>query len=600
MRIIHYYFNQPIRKKLLLFLMSSVTLIGICIFSALLFIYKDFSSQTITMTSKTLALYTRQLDDSLQQLEGYSLNLIFDSAVQENLKKLPACEDSYQLLSMRSALNDKLFLWASSVDYIDHADILTPGNIFLSSASKRILQPEKNFEEYPDITGMKGRCCWEISPSGQLVMSRLIQTINNNFLYEPLGILSVSIDMDLLTDMADFSENYYESYFYITDGSGNVLFRFSSPGEEDGSTRHTDGLGSITAIGRSAYQEFDGTSYFVTSKPSGITDWNYCLLLPKSQILGRVVTITVSLVLIFILLIFLCIFVSFHLSSRITRPLLRLSCEMDTVAAGNFKINSEELLQSSDNDELRSICLHFIDMASQLDTLITENYRVKLLNKDAQLRALQAQIDPHFLYNTLDSVNWLAKLGGQKDISTIVQSLAALMRQTMSTGNAGYCLGDELKLLENYLAIQQIRYGDRLHFTSSVEPQMLSLPVPKLILQPLLENSIKYALENMEQTCEISLDISQADDNCCIRVTDNGPGIPAGSVSLILSGQQKPHGNGVGLKNVSDRLKLLYGVDEPLQIEPAFPSGTCVTIQIPVLFTLQSNITISGTAAHEP
>ena len=127
----------------------------------------------------------------------------------------------------------------------------------------------------------------------------------------------------------------------------------------------------------------------------------------------------------------------------ITLPLFHLSREMDSVASGNFQIREDELLDSTADDELRSICLHFIQMTDQLDTLITENYAVKLLNKDAQLRALQAQIDPHFLYNTLDSVNWLAKLAGQKDISTIVQSLAALMRQTMSAGNEGYTLGDE-------------------------------------------------------------------------------------------------------------------------------------------------------------
>ena len=577
MHLIEHYMNQPIRKKLLFFLVASVSLIGITIFSALLFIYKDFSEQTVTMTSKTLDLYTRELDDSLSQLAGYSLNLIFDSAVQDNLVKLSATEDSYQLLMTRNMLNEKLFLSASSLDYINHADIITPGNLFLSSASERITKPGRAYEDYQHIISERGRCVWEISPSGlssgQLVMSRLIQTINNDFVYEPLGILSFYIDVDVLTDLENFSKNYYKSYFFITSPSGEILYR---PG-------NADELDNVTSVGSSVYQEFNGTAYFVTTQPSSVAGWSYCLLLPKSEILGRIVTITVSLILIFILLIFLCILISFHLSRRITLPLFHLSREMDSVASGNFQIQEDTLLASTANDELRSICLHFIQMTDQLDTLITENYAVKLLNKDAQLRALQAQIDPHFLYNTLDSVNWLAKLAGQKDISTIVQSLAALMRQTMSAGSEGYKLRDELNLLENYLSIQQIRYGERLHFSSSIDEGMLSLPVPKLILQPLIENSIKYALENMDGVCEIFLEVKPVETGCCrIRISDNGPGIPPETVPLILSGQQKPRGNGVGLKNVSDRLKLLYSIDKPLQITSLEHGGTCITMLIPL------------------
>ncbi|MCR1841281.1 histidine kinase [Murimonas intestini] len=577
MHLIRHYMNQPIRKKLLLFLISSLSLIGITIFSALLFIYKDFSHQTVTMTSKTLDLYTRQLDDSLSQLAGYSLNLIFDSAVQDNLVNLSSTKDSYELLMIKNRLNEKLFLSASSLDYMDHADIITPGNQFLSSASGRITKPGQTYEELQHIIREKGRCVWEISPSGQssgqLVMSRLIQTINNNFTYEPLGILSFYIDVDVLTDLENFSKNYYKSFFFITGPSGEILYR---PG-------NAEELNTVTSVGSSIYQDFNDTAYFVTTQPSSVAGWSYCLLLPKSEILGRIVTITVSLILIFIFLIFLCILTSFCLSRRITLPLFHLSREMDSVASGNFQIREDELLDSTADDELRSICLHFIQMTDQLDTLITENYAVKLLNKDAQLRALQAQIDPHFLYNTLDSVNWLAKLAGQKDISTIVQSLAALMRQTMSAGNEGYTLGDELKLLENYLSIQQIRYGERLHFSNSIDDKMLSLPVPKLILQPLIENSIKYALENMDKTCEILLEVKPYKPDCCrIRILDNGPGILPETVPLILSGQLKPRGSGVGLKNVSDRLKLLYSMDEPLQITTDEQGGTCITILIPL------------------
>lgn len=402
-------------------------------------------------------------------------------------------------------------------------------------------------------------------------MRRLIQTINNNFIHTPLGILTFDIDISKFSDMETFSQNYYQSYFVITDSSGNILYQSDSSGD----------FSALSLVTDNRYQTFNNSSYFVTKARSEAAQWNYCLLIPKKEILGSLIAITKTLAAAYTLLIFVYIAICFHLSDKITRPLSLLSREMDTVASGNFEIAAQQLLSYTANDELRTMCQHFISMTEQLNTLITENYKVRLLNKDAQLKALQAQMDPHFLYNTLDSVNWLAKLAKQPQISTIVQSLAALMRQTLDTSRTEYLLKDELQLLENYLAIQQIRYGSRLQFTKIIDNALMNITVPKLILQPFLENSIRYALENMKNICEITLEITSENALCKICITDNGPGIPKEMIDLIFSGQIKPKGNGIGIKNVNDRLKLLYPLSEPMRITAPPEGGTCITLLLP-------------------
>lgn len=561
MKFLYRYYNQPIQKKLLILLISSTLMMGIAIFATLIFIYKDISRQTLTMTSKTLSLYTAQLDESLGQISSYSSNLIFDSDVQNKLKQLASSKDSYEQLTIRTALNDKLFLSASSFSFVDHIDIVTPENICLSSAPERISHAGMRYENFHDVIQKCGKCVWKLS-SGQLALFRLIRTINNNFTHDPLGILIFEIDIDELTDLASFREDYYKSSFLIRDSDGKLLY--SAKDSEDP----------------------DSVSHFISEKASGTADWIYCLFIPKTQILGRIITVTKTLVFLYVLLILLCIFICTRLSQKITHPLSCLSREMDLVAGGNFQIHAKELLSVTANDELRTMCQHFIHMTEQLDSLITENYRVKLLNKETQLKALQAQIDPHFLYNALDSINWLAKLAGHKQISTIVQSLAALMRQTLDTSRKEYLLKDELALLDNYLSIQQIRYGSRLAFSSFIDERMLSLKIPKLILQPLVENSIRYALERMDKICEIFLEITiyatKEGTYCKIQITDNGPGVPPNLVPCILAGTVRSSGNGIGLKNVNDRLKLLYGIPEPLSICCAPGGGACIAIQIPV------------------
>lgn len=578
MKSIRSYFNQTIKRKLLLFLISVILFIGIAVFSTLIYIYTDISHQTLTMTSKTLSLYTQQLNDSLNQLSSYSANLMFDTDIQEKLKQLNGKPNSYEQLILSSSLNDKLFFTVSSLPFVDYIDILTKGGTYLTSAPVRIHHSRGEFYDYSYVVGQNGGCVWEILQSdgqpGKLRLSRLIQTINDNFNHEPLGILTFDVNISELVDLEAFRQDYYQSCFLITDKAGNILY-CSEDSEE---------FAFLPAVQSGAYQDLNNRSYFVAKAPSKINEWEYCMLIPKKEILGHTMAVTKSLVVFFAILIFVCITVCFQLSGRITRPLMRLSKSMDTVAKGNFEISSDELLQGTSNDELHRICLHFLQMVGQLNTLITENYKVKLLNRDAQLSALQAQIDPHFLYNALDSVNWLAKLAKQPQISTIAQSLAALMRQTMDTSLKDYYLKDELLLIRHYLAIQQIRYGNRLVVVTSIDQQLIETPVPKLILQPFLENSIRYALETSDQPCEITLDVSRDAGICRIRISDNGPGIEPASIPLILSGQIHTKGNGVGIKNVSDRLKLLYSdlIEAPLQISSSLSGGVLITIQIPL------------------
>lgn len=244
-------------------------------------------------------------------------------------------------------------------------------------------------------------------------------------------------------------------------------------------------------------------------------------------------------------------------------------------------MDKDETAVCERNDEIGVLQRDFTIMIQKIDTLIKDDYTKQILIKDAQLKALQAQINPHFLYNTLDSINWMAKLNQQRDISVMVESLGNLLRSAISGKEPIITLKEEVQLLKDYLTIQKMRFGDRLQFQLEIDQQWLSLKIPKLILQPIVENSINYGLENTLGICRIT--VKAVPDSDCLNITviDNGPGIPDELLKKLAQGEVKPKGSGIGLQNIDHRIKLIFGEEFGLSVTSELGVGTKVLIRIP-------------------
>lgn len=574
--------SVPIRVKLLASLSLISLFSGLSLLIGSIFVYQNVSGQVMTLASKTLDVYANQIDLTLSDLQQYSYTTIFASDFQNDLVLTRDSKDEYEILLANNRIHDRLFLCTVYSDLIDRVDLYSTEAGLLNSSSRHITQDNAACN-VSDIMEANGRVVWGISRgSGNMItLSRLIRTINNNFTHIPLSIISFYIDTDDLTNVSSLNQDFYTSSFVIADRQENILYSSSDvPGITD-----TQGLkaGSLN--------RFQGKSYFSIHKSSSVTPWNYYLLIPEEEVLGSIPLIFricgIILLLLFIVTFLFCI----RMAQHITRPLSSLAMQMDRVAHGDFQLDASRLLQYTDGDEIQDICLHFIRMNAQIDRLITENYKVTLLNRDAQLKSLQAQMNPHFLYNALDSINWMAKLAGQPVIASSVQSLSVLLRKTTNSHGKETVLEEELNLLDHYLAIQKLRFQDRLIFEKEVAPEVLGVPLPVLTLQPIVENSIKYALERMETPCRIRLR-AELEDGCSrITIADNGPGIPdtvlaeiVSSLSMSEEDTQTPAltGSGIGLKNAALRIRLLYHIPQPLTIHNNETAGVTVTITLPL------------------
>jgi two-component system sensor histidine kinase YesM len=220
-------------------------------------------------------------------------------------------------------------------------------------------------------------------------------------------------------------------------------------------------------------------------------------------------------------------------------------------------------------------------MVERINTLITENYANELLLKETEFRALQAQINPHFLYNTLESINWLAKVNKQAQISNMVESLGFLLRNSINMKEEILTLGEEIEVVKSYVTIQKYRFDERLAFGLEIPESLLKRRLPKLTLQPLLENAIHYALEPSIGTSSIIVSAELTEEGFFLTVADDGPGMPEDMLDKLRNGERRAKGKGIGLLNIDERIKIAFGDAYGIRIDSAPGRGTRVILTLP-------------------
>jgi two-component system sensor histidine kinase YesM len=211
--------------------------------------------------------------------------------------------------------------------------------------------------------------------------------------------------------------------------------------------------------------------------------------------------------------------------------------------------------------------------------------------RKSELEVLQSQINPHFLYNTLDSITWMIEGERNDDAVFMISQLARLFRISLSKGHTIISIRDELQHAQSYMNIQKVRYKNKFQITFDVDSDILDCCIVKLILQPILENAINYGVREMDDCGEIIVQGRKEEDEILFTIADNGMGIPEEEIEFLLTDTQRVHkkGSGVGLVNVNNRIKILFGEKYGLHIESELDEGTTVSIRIPAIIYSEEN-----------
>lgn len=291
---------------------------------------------------------------------------------------------------------------------------------------------------------------------------------------------------------------------------------------------------------------------------------------------------------------FLSTLLALWISGGITRPISLLSAAAKQISRGNL---AGEDIKITTKDELKPLTETFNQMRTNLRQLVLEikqKSELDKLLKELELRSLQNQINPHFLFNTLNTVSKMAYLEGAENTSRLIEAVAALLRYNLGDLNKASTLKDEVKIVKEYFYIQQTRFGDRIEFVTEIDDDCLDIEIPSLILQPLVENAFIHGVEAYEENAVISLFIYRNRDRVHIEVVDNGTGMDERTKNKLLNdvvGRQpepnlepeKPqgHSTGIGVKNVIRRLQLFYQRKDMVEIESELNKGTTFRLTIP-------------------
>lgn len=273
----------------------------------------------------------------------------------------------------------------------------------------------------------------------------------------------------------------------------------------------------------------------------------------------------------------LCAVPVYLLIRHLMRPLKELEQDMNRVREGDFTVRAKVYRE----DEIGSLSEHFNEMIGQIEQLIEDLVTQRMLKKEAEIEALQYQITPHFMYNTLNSIKYAAILQNADHIAELLQAFTELLRMSASDRGSFITVGQEIHMVQNYMMLQQFRYENSFSAEYEIEAGAEGFYVPRLLIQPLVENAILHGLDHGERDNQIKISVRQTSGLVEIKVADNGSGMSQEELDRLLSGQYRSKFNGIGIHNIIERLRLYYGADGNLEYRSFIGKGTTAIITFP-------------------
>ena len=464
---------------------------------------------------------------------------------------------STPLVGLKNSVNPEKESWfTTAMDRIENLHFSTPH--------------VQNLFEDPDY-----QYRWVVSLSRQVEMTRA-GAIESGVLLVDMsfgGIERICKDVDLSST----------GYLYLIDGDGEIIYHprqqliYAGLLEENNlaAAGYTDG---------SHQETFGGTRREVTVKTVGYTGWKLVGVVPSENLWDNYGQLVLFFLFVVLFSVFLLVFVNLRLSEWITAPVKKLDRAVKELEHGSTEVDFDV----GGPGEMEHLSHSVRSMVSTMRHLMDDIIEQEEQKRRSELEVLQSQINPHFLYNTLDSVIWMTENGRTDDAVVMLTSLARFFRISLSRGSSIIPIRDELEHARHYLTIQKMRYKNKFSATITAEDGVESLCTIKLIVQPILENAIYHGMAYADGDGEITVRAFRDGGDVLIEVSDNGPGMPEEVVESLLNpngpaAAAGAKGSGIGFRNVHRRIRLTFGADYGLTIFSEPDDGTTVRIRLPAL-----------------
>lgn len=403
----------------------------------------------------------------------------------------------------------------------------------------------------------------------------LSKALQNKGSRELEGIFFVDLNYNSISELCDAISFGSRGYIYILDEGGNLIYHPQQQLLYSGLKQEK--IQEILECEENSFITEDGKLYSISK--SRETGWTVVGVAYTAELLKNSAETTRIYLVSAVLILLAALAIAFFLSNEITKPITKLRDSMKEVEKGRF---DNAALEISGQNEISALSSSFNIMTTEIKHLMEQNVEEQRQKRKSELRALQAQINPHFLYNTLDSIIWMAEWGKTKEVVLMTSSLAKLLRQSISNQNELVRVEEEVEYTRSYLTIQKMRYKDKLEYDIQLSPEVLKRKVPKLVLQPLVENAIYHGIKYKEGKGTILIDGFRESDEIVLKITDDGIGMTEEQLAKIFEKRETDtRKNGVGVLNVHERIQLYYGKEYGLVFKSVSGRGTVVEVHIP-------------------
>lgn len=564
-----------LKKKIMTVFCALLSLSLAVVLAASFFVFHQYDEELYENTSQILNMTAEMVESELDAIEQAGAWAATDKAVQGMFRdsslnfqdREPVLLYSDYLQQVYESMN----YYFSKNSYVVQAAIWSRGEYFSANGKGREVFSDslESLKELAEQAKGKSVCVATGLGDGNLYYVREIRnTIDWNL--DNLGLLLLKIDFQkIVKDRVQDGLNLnYRPQITIYDQYGEVLLTELSSGRQEEVMPRSNKYRRVTLQGEEYFASYATYSHY------GLT---YALYLPIANLAASLRTLNIMVMITAGVVYAVCLWFCSWLVSHITWHFEALVKKMHLFQEGKLEqISIGDYAERK--DEIGYLHRSFDEMVVDFRRLVKENYLKQLSVKDAKIKALQAQINPHFLFNILQTIHWRARAAGQEDISQITEALGKILRYTLKEQGAVVPLRKELEIVYCYVYLQKCRYRERLHVEFCIPDELLETPIPSMGLQTLLENSIKYALENMLEPCWIQVRTEEREGKVFLSVEDNGPGIdPA---VLERAQEEDPNTTRIGLKNLRQRILLLFGEPYGIRVRNT-GHGTKVELALP-------------------
>lgn len=566
--------------------------------------YSKFTTSTEERTSEYTAQIVHQinqnLDRNMEEMKRLSLMPLYDNSILSILRELGGSAQAPLYLSTEK--RQKMTLYISSLSYsrpeVKGIQIMSLNGLVFSNLDPSTMKAQVDLrkeEWYSRVLAGNGASVIipshhpayyvDSSKDRYFSVARLLREPNTNL---PLGIIKIDMKMEMIDQILTNMPFTKEGSLIIVNQQQELFYEKreneTTPGYQ-ALLQETAGLVHPGQSGRTI--SLQGQRYLLIDNVSARTGLTVISMIPIDSLLKDSNDLRSFTILIAAIFLVVAGGLASYFAYSLSKPLVSLKEKMLQVEQGHF----HERVPVSSADEIGKLSEQFNHMVEEINRLVNEVYVISLREREAELAALQSQIHPHFIYNTLEAINMMAIRAGNYDVSDMVSSLGKLMRYTVERGDGFVTLAQELESLSSYVRIQQTRLGDRIQVVMEVDESLRDAPIPKLLLQPLLENAIYHGIERQERGGTIWISVARDAEAMQISVRDNGKGMTQSELIRLRSSVSIPfHQNeaassqrtGTALRNIYQRITLLYGEGYHLMMDSQAGQGSIFSLRIPI------------------